>query len=153
MCGHYSNQNKSRYSHRRPPRNEALPSINRSYVKSGINPSMQQQQITKSLATSQVVPDSLASGTTWEVATTTALAYSSVIVAWRDLSHNLHNFHLLKAEPYFWAVTCNCTDFHFGLNSVDLFYEKRFWTRGLEQNSFVGYLLFVLLGWVDVIQT
>ena len=63
--------------------------------------------------------------------------YSSGIVPWRDLSHTLHNFHLLKAEPYFWAVTCNCTDFHFGLNSVHLFYVKRFWTLGLEHNSFV----------------
>ena len=64
MSGRNSNISGSRYSHSRPPRNEAPPSINGSYVKPGINPSMQQQQITKSLATSQVVPDSLASGTT-----------------------------------------------------------------------------------------
>ena len=57
MSGHYSNQSESRCSHRRPPGNEAPPSINRCYVKSGINPYMQQQQMTRPLANSQVVPD------------------------------------------------------------------------------------------------
>jgi len=57
MSGRNSNISGSRYSHSRPPRNEAPPSINGSYVKPGINPSMQQQQMTRPLATSQVVPE------------------------------------------------------------------------------------------------
>ena len=66
--------------------------------------------------------------------------YSSGIVPWRDLSHTLHNFHLLKAEPYFWAVTCNFTDFHFGLNSIHLFFVK-----GFELSVLVRiHLLFVI---------
>ena len=63
------------------------------------------------LASSQVVPE--ANDTIRDY-----LRGDQGLVAWSDLSQTLHNFYLLKLEPYFWVVFCNFTDFHFDLNSV-----------------------------------
>ena len=50
----------------------------------------------------------------------------SAVVVWRDVCLTLHNIYLLKVEPYFYAVHCTFTNFHFDLNSVHLSYKKCF---------------------------
>jgi hypothetical protein len=98
ISGRYSNQSGSRYSYRWPPRNKAPPSIDGSYVKYGIKPSLQQYQMNRLLANSQVVleandtiRDYLRGGQ--------RPRHLLLLHVSRGLSQTLHNIYLTKAEP------------------------------------------------------